>query len=418
MNAFTLLFLVFLIAGIMVQWILVNRHLRHIRSNREQVPIDFSDKISLEEHQKAADYTAAKVKVGLAGLVIDSIFLLIWLLAGGLQLLDNIWKTFNLPEIITGTGFILSVVFIQAILALPLSVYGIFKIEESFGFNKMTPKIFCVDLMKNAVVNFIINTPIIVLVLWFMANSGALWWIYAWIVLVLFMFVYIWAYPTFIASWFNKFIPLDNPELQKRITALLDKNGFESRGIFVVNGSLRSTHGNAYFTGFGKNKRIVFFDTLMEILNYDEIEAVLAHELGHFKRHHVKKLPLFQAVLYLIGLAVLGWLIDQNWFYHGLGVSGTSDYMALTLFLLVAPVFAFFVAPLFKMITRKYEFEADDFATNQTRTENLITALVNLYRRNANTLTPDPLYSAFHDSHPPAPIRIAHLKTKLARGTH
>lgn len=414
MNVFTYIFLFSLFAGIFVQWFLVQKQINSVRSSRDNVPEAFNDKISLEAHQKAADYTEAKVKTGLLELIIGSALLLLWTLAGGLQFLDNWLRTFGMSEIFTGTALILSVFAIMAILELPLSLFKIFKIEQSFGFNKMTPKIFFVDLLKNTLVGFLIGAPILLFVLWIMENSGTYWWVYVWFTWLTFSLLMMWAYPAFIAPIFNKFRTLENDELKTRIENLLARNGFKSNGIFVMDGSTRSTHGNAYFTGLGANKRIVFFDTLIDELSYDEIEAVLAHELGHFKCNHIRKRISLLAAIFFIGLAILGWLINQTWFYNGLGIDQMSTYIALLLFVMVSPAFTFFMQPLFSFISRQHEFEADDFAAGQAQTENLITALVNLYRENANTLTPDPLYSAFHDSHPPAPIRIAHLKNKFA----
>ena len=414
MNVFTYIFLFSLFAGIFVQWFLVQKQINSVRSNRDNVPEAFNDKISIEAHQKAADYTEAKVKTGLFELMIGSALLLLWTLAGGLQFLDNWLRTFGMSEIFTGTALILSVFAIMAILELPLSLFKIFKIEQSFGFNKMTPKVFFVDLLKNTIVGFLIGAPILLFVLWIMENSGTYWWVYVWFTWLTFSLLMMWAYPAFIAPIFNKFRTLENDELKTRIENLLARNGFKSNGIFVMDGSTRSTHGNAYFTGLGANKRIVFFDTLIDELSYDEIEAVLAHELGHFKCNHIRKRISLLAAIFFIGLAILGWLINQTWFYNGLGIDQMSTYIALLLFVMVSPAFTFFMQPLFSFISRQHEFEADDFAAGQAQTENLITALVNLYRENANTLTPDPLYSAFHDSHPPAPIRIAHLKNKFA----
>ena len=414
MNFFTYIFLFSLFAGIFVQWFLVQKHINCVRLNRNNVPEAFNDKISLEAHQKAADYTEAKVKTGLFELIIGSALLLLWTLAGGLQFLDNWLRPFGMSEILTGTALILSVFAIMAILELPLSLFKIFKIEQSFGFNKMTPKIFFVDLLKNTIVGFLIGAPLLLFVLWIMENSGTYWWVYVWFTWLTFSLLMMWAYPAFIAPIFNKFRALENDELKTRIENLLARNGFKSNGIFVMDGSTRSTHGNAYFTGLGANKRIVFFDTLIDELSYDEIEAVLAHELGHFKCNHIRKRISLLAAIFFIGLAILGWLINQAWFYNGLGIEQMSTYIALLLFVMISPAFTFFLQPIFSFISRQHEFEADDFAAGQAQTENLITALVNLYRENANTLTPDPLYSAFHDSHPPAPIRIAHLKNKFA----
>lgn len=414
MNGFTYLFLFCLTASIVTQWILVQRHCKHIRANRAQVPADFSDKIPVESHHKAADYTQAKVKTGLAELVVGAVIILAWTLGGGLQFLDNHIRALGLTEIYTGTLFILGVFLISSILDIPMSLYRTFKLEQSFGFNKMTPRLFFIDMLKNALVALLIGTPLILFVLWIMDNSGAYWWLYVWATWLGFSLFMMWAYPAFIAPLFNKFRPLENVELRTRIEELLTRNGFKSQGIFVMDGSTRSTHGNAYFTGLGANKRIVFFDTLIDELSYDEIEAVLAHELGHFKCNHIKKRITVLGSVFLIGLGILGWLINEAWFFSGLGVAVPSTYMALVLFMIASPAFTFFLQPLFSSISRKHEFEADDFAAGQAQTENLITALVNLYRENANTLTPDPLYSAFHDSHPPAPIRIAHLKSKFA----
>ena len=414
MNTFSYIFILCLSASIVTQWVLVKRHIRHIKANREQVPADFSDKIPTESHHKAADYTQAKVKTGLVELIAGSIIILLWTLGGGLQFLDNYVRSLGFAEIYTGTLFILSVFLISAIIDIPMEFYRTFKLEQSFGFNKMTPSLFFQDTLKNAVVALVIGAPLILFVLWIMQNSGEYWWIYVWATWLVFSLFMMWAYPAFIAPLFNKFRPLENEELKTRIENLLDRNGFKSQGIYVMDGSTRSTHGNAYFTGLGANKRIVFFDTLIDELSYDEIEAVLAHELGHFKCNHIKKRITVLGSVFLIGLGILGWLHQETWFFNGLGVAIPSDYMALVLFMIASPAFTFFLQPLFSSISRQHEFEADDFAADQAQTENLITALVNLYRENANTLTPDPLYSAFHDSHPPAPIRIAHLKSKFS----
>ena len=400
-----------LITGILLQWRLSVRHIRHVGANRDKVPDGFADKIPLDAHQKAADYTCAKTRMRLADLLLSSLLLLIWTLGGGLDLLDAAIRPYQLSPLWTGTIFILATVLIASLLELPLSLYRTFGLEQRFGFNKMTPALFVSDLCKNALLMLAIGTPLIMLVLWFMDNAGAWWWLYVWLTWLGFNLVMVWAYPAFIAPLFNKFRPLQNTELADRIAALLDRNGFTSNGIFVMDGSTRSTHGNAYFTGLGANKRIVFFDTLIDELSYDEIEAVLAHELGHFKCGHIKKRLSILGATFLAGFAILGVLMQQPWFYAGLGVSEPSTYMALTLFVLVAPAFTFFLQPLFSAVSRKHEFEADDFAREQVQAGSLINALVKLYKENANTLTPDPMYSAFHDSHPPAPIRVAHLET-------
>ena len=409
MNTLTYLLIIALISGVFLQWRLSVRHIRHIKANRETVPDNFADKIPLDAHHKAADYNCDKTRIRLVELIVSSILLLIWTLGGALDFLDSIIRPYQLSGLWTGTIFILALMLISSLLDLPLSLYRTFRLEQRFGFNKMTPRLYINDLLKNALLMLIIGIPMIMLVLWFMDNSGALWWLYVWLTWLGFNLVMVWAYPALIAPLFNKFRPLDNADLATRIAALLDRNGFTSNGIFVMDGSTRSTHGNAYFTGMGANKRIVFFDTLIDELSYDEIEAVLAHELGHFKCGHVKKRLAIMGITFLTGFAILGVLLELPWFYAGLGVSEPSAYMALTLFVLVAPAFTLFLQPLFSAISRKHEFEADDFATVQVRAGSLINALVKLYKENANTLTPDPLYSAFHDSHPPAPIRIAHL---------
>ena len=409
MNEFTYVFLFALGLSIAVQLVLGWKHISHVRLYREKVPNAFQGKIPLEAHQKAADYTQAKVKTGFFELLPATIFLLIWTLGGALQYLDGRWRSLGLSELWTGTAFLLSVIAIMSILDLPMSAYRTFHLEQKFGFNKMTLGIFFMDILKNTAVGFLIGMPLLVLVLWIMNVSGGLWWLYVWMTWFGFSLFMMWAYPSFIAPLFNKFKPLEEGELRNRIENLLTRNGFTSNGIFVMDGSTRSTHGNAYFTGLGSNKRIVFFDTLIDELSHDEIEAVLAHELGHFKCNHIKKRMIVMGAISLLGLAILGWLIKLPWFYEGLGISTPSNYMALLLFVMISPAFTFFLQPIFSFTSRKHEFEADDFAAGQAQAEHLIHALVNLYKENANTLTPDPIYSAFYDSHPPAPVRIAHL---------
>lgn len=414
MNFFTYVFLFAAALGIVILFFLTLRHISHVKCHRDNVPEDFADNIPLTDHQKAADYTQAKVKLGLYEYIIGILLLLIWTLGGGLQYLDNLWRGLDLSEIFTGTGFLISCALIMSILDLPLSLYRTFGLEQRFGFNRATLKIFFTDMLKNGLLAVLIGVPLVLLVLWIMESSGALWWLYVWFIWLGFSLFMMWAYPAFIAPLFNKFRPLEDEALRQRIEDLLSRNGFTSNGIFVMDGSSRSTHGNAYFTGLGSNKRIVFFDTLIDELSHDEIEAVLAHELGHFKCNHIKKRITVLGILFFLGLALLGWLISKSWFYSGLGVSQASDYMALILFVMVTPVFTFFLQPVFSYISRQHEFEADEFAASQAQTVNLIHALVKLYRENANTLTPDPLYSAFHDSHPPAPIRINHLSSQVA----
>ena len=365
------------------------------------MPAAFQDTIPLSAHQKAADYTQAKARFGMYDLLVGALLLLIWTLGGGLNLLDSAWRSGGLPILATGVGFVISAYALMALLEIPMSAYRTFVIEERFGFNKTTPKIFILDSLKQGMLLLLIGMPLAALVLWLMLNGGALWWLYVWVAWIGFSLLMMWVYPTFIAPLFNKFRPLMDDALRTRIETLLKRNGFSSQGIFVMDGSTRSTHGNAYFTGLGTNKRIVFFDTLIDELNSEEIEAVLAHELGHFKCKHITKRIILMAAVSLIGLAFLGWLINQPWFYSGLGVTQPSAHVALVLFLIVIPVFTFFFQPMLAHISRKHEFEADDFAVKQAKADTLIQALVKLYKENANTLTPDPLYSAFHDSHPP-----------------
>jgi STE24 endopeptidase len=412
MNEFSYVFLFALMLSITVQLLLGWRHISHVRSHSEKVPSAFEGKIPLEAHQKAANYTQAKVKTGFFEILPATIFLLIWTLGGALQMLDGAWRSLGLSELWTGTVFLLSVVAIMSVLDLPMSAYRTFRLEQKFGFNKMTVRIFMMDILKNTVVGFLIGVPLLVVILWIMNVSGNLWWLYVWMTWFGFSLFMMWAYPSFIAPLFNKFRPLQEGELKTRIENLLERNGFTSQGIFVMDGSTRSTHGNAYFTGLGANKRIVFFDTLIDELSHDEIEAVLAHELGHFKCNHIKKRMVVMGAVSLAGLAILGWLINLPWFYTGLGISTSSNYMALLLFVMISPAFTFVLQPIFSFTSRKHEFEADDFAAGQAQAEHLIHALVNLYKENANTLTPDPIYSAFYDSHPPAPVRIAHLSEK------
>ena len=414
MNSFSYVFLAMLSLGIATQWLLLHRHIRHINRHRGQVPEAFRDKITLEEHQKAADYTIARSRTGQAELIISSVLLLVWTLGGLLESVDIFWRPLTPGPILYGISVILSIMLISALLDIPMSLYRTFRLEEHFGFNKTTPKTFILDLVKGLLLTLLIGTPIIALVLWIMQSAGQLWWLYVWLTWFAFSLLMMWAYPAFIAPVFNKFRPLDNEALRTRIEALLDRNGFTSQGIFVMDGSTRSSHGNAYFTGLGANKRIVFFDTLINDLSHEQIEAVLAHELGHFKCHHIKKRIAAMAGISLIGLAILGWLIDQPWFYQGLGVNTPSIHMALILFMLASPAFTFFLQPVFSLMSRKHEFEADNFAAKQAQADDLIQALVKLYKENANTLTPDPMYSAFHDSHPPAPIRIANLNSMQA----
>ncbi|MDQ2696136.1 MAG: M48 family metallopeptidase, partial [Pseudomonadota bacterium] len=329
---------------------------------------------------------------------------------GGLELLDQSWRGLGWGPLATGMAVLVSAVVIGSLLDLPFTVYETFVLEERFGFNRTTPGLFVVDLARNLAVSLALGLPLAWVVLWLMQAGGGLWWLHVWLVWTGFSLLLVWAWPAFIAPLFNRFSPLGDQALKQRIEALLARCGFSSQGVFVMDGSRRSAHGNAYFTGTGNNKRIVFFDTLLDTLDGDQIEAVLAHELGHFRRHHVRTRLLTVFAASLLGLALLGWLIQQPWFFHGLGVSTPSNHAALLLFMFTAPVFTVFLRPLGSWLSRRHEFEADEYAARQSDAAALIQALVRLYRDNASTLTPDPLYSAFYDSHPPAAVRVAHLQ--------
>lgn len=409
-TTLTTVFLSLLILTTITRLWLARRHVNHVLANRNQVPDAFKQNISLESHQKAADYSSEKTRLVILETVAQAILLIIFTVGGGLQTVDNIWRDL-LPnlEILRGALVILSVMLISGLVDLPFDYYKSFSIDERFGFNKMTPRMFFTDMIKQGLVGLLLGAPILFAALWLMQGAGEYWWFYLWVIWSAFNLLMLAVYPTFIAPLFNKFSPLTDNSLKSRIEALLTKCGFKSQGLFVMDGSTRSSHGNAYFTGFGASKRVVFFDTLLDRLDANEIEAVLAHELGHFKHHHVIKRIVMLFAMSFVGLALLGWLQQQTWFYQGLGVSTPSNYMALMLFLLVSPVFLFILRPFMASYSRKNEFEADAYAAKHADAQYLIEALVKLYRDNASTLTPDPLHSAFYDSHPPASIRIARL---------
>jgi len=413
MHSFTLLFLLMLALSLAIQLWLEQRQLRHVSSHRGAVPAAFAGQISLEAHQKAADYTVTKVRLSRIELIYSVVILLGLTLGGGLNWLDQLWGGLELGGLWGGVAFLLSLTLLTSLLDLPFSLYRTFRIEQRFGFNKSTPGLFVTDLIKGLLLMLLIGGPMAALVLWLMDSAGPSWWLYVWGVWSGFTLLMMWAYPAVIAPLFNKFTPLEDEALRARIDALLSRCGFKSNGIFVMDGSRRSSHGNAYFSGLGSNKRIVFFDTLLKSLSADEIEAVLAHELGHFRRNHIKKGIALMMAMSLTGLALLGWLMQQAWFFSALGVETPSVHAALALFLMVLPVFTFFLQPLMAMSMRKHEFEADDFAAEHAAATHLIHALVKLYEENASTLTPDHLYSAFHDSHPPAPVRVAHLSSTM-----
>jgi len=410
MLTFTYIFIAALFISMAIDGYLDRRHMSFIRGHRDSVPKRFSSSISLESHQKAADYTMAKMKLGTWSGLYGLGLLLAWTLGGGLDILDQWLRAWEWSPLTTGVVFLIVFSILGSVLELPFSLYSTFSVEQKFGFNKMTLGLYISDMFKQGLLMMVIGAPLIWVVLWLMQSAGEMWWLWAWAVWTGFSLLMMWAYPTFIAPIFNKFTPMEEGELKVAIEGLLKRCGFESNGLYMMDGSKRSSHGNAYFTGFGKSKRIVFFDTLLKQLSIDETLAVLAHELGHFKCNHIKKRMVLMFSMSLAGFAMLGWLSDQAWFYAGLGVSQASNYLLLILFMLAMPVFTFAISPLMSMYSRKHEFEADDYAKEHANAEDLISALVKMYDDNAATLTPDPLYSAWHDSHPPAPVRVAHLE--------
>ncbi len=409
MPLFTTLFLIMLLLSVATHLWLSFRQIRHVKLHRNQTPEAFAAKITLQEHQKAADYTIARNRLGNIELFYATLLLLFWTLGGGLEWLDQWLRSYELSPLFSGVIFILLISFISSLLDMPFSVYKTFVLEEKFGFNRTTFKTYLSDMLKQTLLGLVIGIPLLLVILWLMNSAGKYWWIYAWSVWMGFSFLMMWAYPAFIAPMFNKFSDLDDESLKQRIERLMTRCGFISKGIKVMDGSRRSSHGNAYFTGLGNNKQIVFYDNLLESLDEEEVEAVLAHELGHFKKKHILKRLISMTFITLAGFAALGWLMQQQWFYSGLGISTSSIYAALVLFAIASPVFTFFLNPVSAMFSRKHEFEADDYAAEQADASKLIAALVQLYKDNASTLTPDPLHSAYYDSHPPAPIRIAHL---------
>ncbi|MDN3988360.1 M48 family metallopeptidase [Zwartia vadi] len=409
----TILFIAFLLATIGTRLWLASRQLRHVVSHRDTVPAEFASRIGLTSHQRAADYTAAKVKLGMIELVFDAAVLVGLTLLGGLQQIDLWVSTLTSHDLLRQVLLIVAVITLLGALGLPFSIYRQFKLEAKFGFNRMTPKLFVTDSLKGIAIGAVLGLPLIAAVLWLMAEAGTFWWVWAWGLWSLFNLLVLFIFPTWIAPLFNKFTPLEDQALAQQIQELAQRCGFSLNGLFVMDGSKRSAHGNAYFTGFGRARRIVFFDTLLARLNKDEIIAVLAHELGHFKHNHILKRLVMSFTGALIFFAILGWLAQQVWFYTDLGVlpqlGGRNDAMALILFFMVVPVFTFGLTPLFSWFSRKDEFEADRFASNQSSADQLVSALVKLVDDNASTLTPDPLHSAFYDSHPPVAIRIRQL---------
>ncbi len=417
MQTFTAVFLTALSLTTLIQLWLATRHIRHVRAYRDSVPQDFVTQIDLAAHQKAADYTCAKTQLEYPSTLMHVLFLLILTLGGGLNVLADFWANRLTDPIEQGMALIISTVLLLSVAEIPFSYYRTFVIEQQFGFNKMTPGMFFSDLTKQYALGLLLGAPLLLCILWLMEKMGDNWWLYAWLAWVGFNLFLLAIYPSWIAPLFNKFSPLENASLKTRIEQLLHKCGFQSSGLFVMDGSRRSSHGNAYFTGFGKTKRIVFFDTLLSRLEPTEVEAVLAHELGHFKRHHVIKRIILSFIASLVFLWLLGYLMQQEWFYQGLGVSVTSapaTAMALLLFFLIMPIFTFLLHPLSSLYSRKHEFEADEYAAQNASAADLIRALVKLYQDNASTLTPDPIHSAFYDSHPPAAIRVAQLKKLIS----
>ena len=411
MHWFTIVFLVALAFATGVRLWLSHRHIRYVVANRNAVPAEFSASIPLAAHQKAADYTAAKTRLGVLETLAAAALLLGFTLGGGLQFLSEAWeRIFETGGYAHGIALIVSVVLVSSTADLPFALYRTFVIEARFGFNRTSLGLFFVDLAKQAALGALLLVPLVFCFLWLMTRMGSMWWLYAWATWVAFSLVVQFLYPTVFVRWFNRFAPLEDASLRSRIEGLLTKCGFRSRGLFVMDGSKRSSHGNAYFTGFGAAKRIVLFDTLISRLAPREIEAVLAHELGHFSLRHVWKRMALLFGASLAFLWVLGWLIGREWFFTALGVHAQGTAMALVLFFMAAPVFTFLLHPLTSLYSRLHEFEADAYAARHADAGDLVRALVKLYEDNATTLTPDPLHSAFYDSHPPAVLRIARLQ--------
>ena len=413
---FTLVFAAALALGLLAKFYLASRQIRHVAQHRDRVPAAFADTVPLQAHQKAADYTVAKTQFGLLEMAVGSAVLLGWTLLGGIDALNQMIGKLGLdaygtlwPQLALLAAFGV----VSGLLDLPFTLYSTFKIEERFGFNKMTFRLWLSDLVKASLVGLVVGLPIVALILWLMGSAGSLWWLWAWSAWMGFNLLVLVLYPTVIAPLFNKFKPLEDETLKARVTALMQRCGFAAKGLFVMDGSKRSAHANAYFTGFGAAKRVVFYDTLLKQLSPGEVDAVLAHELGHFKHKHIIKRIVSMFAMSLAGFALLGWLSTQVWFFTGLGVrpslAGANDALALLLFLLVAPLFSFFVSPVFAQFSRKHEFEADAYAVSQTDGKDLQSALLKLYKDNASTLTPDPVFVKFYYSHPPASERLGRM---------
>ena len=409
-NTFSIVFLAALAAASAARLWLAWRHVRHVAAHRAQVPAAFADEIALAEHQKAADYSGAKTRFAMIDVAFGAVVTLAFTFGGGLELLHQVSASWLADGILRGLVLIALTVLVNALIDLPFDYYRAFVIEARFGFNKMTRGLFFADAAKGLAVGALLLLPLVAAILWFIREVGEYWWLYAWGATVAYSLFVQFIAPTVIAPLFNKFSPMQDTELKERVERLLARCGFKVKGLMVMDGSRRSAHGNAYFTGFGNSKRIVFFDTLLKQLNPAEVEAVLAHELGHFRLRHIVKRMAWSAAASLAFFWLLGFLMQQPWFYTGLGVASQSPAMALVLFLFAIPPFTFLLQPLGAMYSRKHEFEADQYAAQFAAARDLVSALVKLYRDNASTLTPDPLYSAFYDSHPPAVARIARLQ--------
>lgn len=411
-SAFTWVFLAALLLSTGTRLWLAARQARYVRAHRDAVPESFAGAIPLPAHQKAADYTDAKIRLQMAEFCFDAVVLLLLTLGGFAQWISDQWeRTFSTGSIWHGAALFVTVFALIAAIGLPITLYRIFVVEERFGFNKMTFKLFVTDALKGILLAAVLGVPLLLAVLWLMMSAGGYWWLYVWVVLMGFSVFMQLILPTFIMPLFNKFVPLQDPALVERVERLLERCGFRSHGLFVMDGSKRSSHGNAFFAGIGASKRIVLFDTLVQRLSPAEIEAVLAHELGHYKLNHIRKSLALSFVQTLISLFILGLLVQQPWFFEGLGAQTKTLAMGLLLFLLASSSFSFFLHPLGTLLSRKHEFEADAYATRHSDPADLVHALVKLYKDNASTLTPDPLHSAFYDSHPPAATRIARLRT-------
>jgi len=408
-STVTTIFLCFFIFKLILVFYLDYRNQRHINLNQFIVPGFFDDVISLDDHQKAARYSLTKIKAGYLFSLLNFLIVLFWTLGGGLNLIQYNISQFHLNDLLTGTIFFLVLGFIGVLLQLPESIYSTFKIEARFGFNKTTPKIFATDLLKELLISLVIGIPVIATVLYLMIQAYSTWWLYAWIFITAIKLFMIFIYPTWIAPLFNKFTPLDSPELVEKINHLLQAANFYSKEILVMDASKRSKHGNAYFTGLGKSKRVVFYDTLLTNLTNNEIIAILAHELGHFKHKHVLKHIVTDTVFTLLGLYILGQVYHSPIFYEGHGVSEIKPWLGIALFIMVTPIYTFLITPIMSFISRSHEFEADNFARKYANNLDLVSALKKLYRDNAGNLTPDPLYSKFYYSHPPAIERIQNL---------